>query len=62
MPGNICRCGTYPNIVAAVEEVMSTRANSNHVVSSRGLAAGATSPRRGEIGSRLRDPGEGGPA
>jgi len=26
---------------------------------SRGLAAGVTSPRRGEVGSRLRDPGEG---
>jgi len=23
MSGNICRCGAYPNIVAAIEEVMS---------------------------------------
>jgi xanthine dehydrogenase YagT iron-sulfur-binding subunit len=22
MSGNICRCGCYPNIVAAIEEVM----------------------------------------
>jgi xanthine dehydrogenase YagT iron-sulfur-binding subunit len=22
MSGNICRCGAYPNIVAAIEEVM----------------------------------------
>jgi len=22
MSGNICRCGCYPNIIAAVEEVM----------------------------------------
>jgi xanthine dehydrogenase YagT iron-sulfur-binding subunit len=26
MSGNICRCGAYPNIVAAIEEVMSGRA------------------------------------
>jgi xanthine dehydrogenase YagT iron-sulfur-binding subunit len=26
MSGNICRCGAYPNIVAAIEEVMSSRA------------------------------------
>jgi xanthine dehydrogenase YagT iron-sulfur-binding subunit len=25
MSGNICRCGAYPNIVAAIEEVMSGR-------------------------------------
>ena len=24
MSGNICRCGCYPNIVAAIEEVMRT--------------------------------------
>jgi xanthine dehydrogenase YagT iron-sulfur-binding subunit len=23
MSGNICRCGAYPNIVAAIEEVIS---------------------------------------
>src|SRR5439155_21909639 len=28
----------------------------------RGLAVSGTSPRRGEVGSRLRDPGEGGPS
>jgi xanthine dehydrogenase YagT iron-sulfur-binding subunit len=22
MSGNVCRCGCYPNIVAAIEEVM----------------------------------------
>jgi xanthine dehydrogenase YagT iron-sulfur-binding subunit len=26
MSGNICRCGAYPNIVAAIEEVMSGKA------------------------------------
>ena len=26
MSGNICRCGAYPNIVAAIEEVMSGNA------------------------------------
>ena len=26
MSGNICSCGAYPNIVAAIEEVMSRRA------------------------------------
>jgi len=26
MSGNICRCGAYPNIVAAIQEVMSGRA------------------------------------
>src|SRR5438874_12405000 len=26
MSGNICRCGAYPNIVAAIEEVMSANA------------------------------------
>lgn len=24
MSGNVCRCGCYPNIVAAIEEVMET--------------------------------------
>ena len=26
MSGNICRCGAYPNIVAAIQDVMSSRA------------------------------------
>jgi xanthine dehydrogenase YagT iron-sulfur-binding subunit len=26
MSGNICRCGAYPNIVAAIQDVMSGRA------------------------------------
>src|SRR5262249_18575205 len=26
MSGNVCRCGAYPNIVAAIEEVMSGKA------------------------------------
>ncbi len=26
MSGNICRCGAYPNIVAAIEEVMAGKA------------------------------------
>jgi xanthine dehydrogenase YagT iron-sulfur-binding subunit len=25
MSGNICRCGAYPNIVAAIQQVMSSR-------------------------------------
>ena len=25
MSGNVCRCGCYPNIVAAIEEVMQER-------------------------------------
>jgi xanthine dehydrogenase YagT iron-sulfur-binding subunit len=29
MSGNICRCGAYPNIVAAIEEVMSGKAAQN---------------------------------
>ena len=24
MSGNICRCGAYPNIVAAIQDVMET--------------------------------------
>jgi len=26
MSGNICRCGAYPNIVSAIDEVMSGNA------------------------------------
>ena len=26
MSGNICRCGAYPNIVAAIEQVMAAEA------------------------------------
>ena len=29
MSGNICRCGAYPNIVAAVQEVMQTSQDHN---------------------------------
>ena len=29
MSGNICRCGAYPNIVAAIEEVMSGKGTEN---------------------------------
>jgi xanthine dehydrogenase YagT iron-sulfur-binding subunit len=29
MSGNICRCGAYPNIVAAIEEVVSRQATSS---------------------------------
>jgi xanthine dehydrogenase YagT iron-sulfur-binding subunit len=29
MSGNICRCGAYPNIVAAIEQVMSGRAGAS---------------------------------
>src|SRR5205807_10617626 len=29
MSGNICRCGAYPNIVAAIQDVMSGRATGN---------------------------------
>jgi xanthine dehydrogenase YagT iron-sulfur-binding subunit len=29
MSGNICRCGAYPNIVAAIEEVVSRQATNS---------------------------------
>ena len=28
MSGNVCRCGAYPNIVAAIEQVLASRAGS----------------------------------
>ena len=35
MSGNICRCGAYPNIVAAIEEVMGNLKQHRHSLSSR---------------------------
>ena len=35
MSGNICRCGAYPNIVAAIQDVMSGRATEKSVEAKR---------------------------
>ena len=47
MSGNICRCGAYPNIVAAIEQAMAQRS---------GRTGGAMNPfsyvRAGDVGDR----------
>jgi xanthine dehydrogenase YagT iron-sulfur-binding subunit len=37
MSGNICRCGAYPNILAAIQETMAHRRNVDHVAGERSV-------------------------
>jgi aerobic-type carbon monoxide dehydrogenase small subunit (CoxS/CutS family) len=39
MSGNICRCGAYPNIVAAIQQVMERSTSAPPIGASRALTA-----------------------
>ena len=47
MSGNICRCGAYPNIVAAIEQVMARRSETGDesLLLRRGRRRGRARPR-----------------